>query len=164
MPLLFFLVYWPWVILWKETNLLNTLSNALCKCIRHVWTPKLPLIHHFFPPPCLPQFVSYISPLVQPKLPPPQLTQWLEDGPSVSARIFPSAVTNTALEWVPPLEKKTNKTETQACRKYHCVWNIKKKQTGYAFALIYKLKGDAARTETPFVLQFFHVHIHTSFS
>lgn len=109
MPLLFFLVYWPWVILWKETNLLNTLSNALCKCIRHVWTPKLPLIHNFFPPPCLPQFVSYISPLVQPKLPPPQLTQWLEDGPSVSARIFPSAVTNTALEWVPPLEKKQTK-------------------------------------------------------
>lgn len=37
------------------------------------------------------------------------LTQWLEHGPSVSARIFPSAATNTALEWVPPLDKQPQK-------------------------------------------------------
>lgn len=63
---------------------------------------------------------AVILPLFQPTLPILELTQWLVDDPTVSAKIFPSAATSTALEWVPPLETdeqktKQNKKPTHTC-------------------------------------------------
>lgn len=42
-----------------------------------------------------------------------ELTQWLVDDPTVSAKIFPSAATSTTFEWVPPLETDEHKKKMQ---------------------------------------------------
>lgn len=43
----------------------------------------------------------------------PQLTQWFVQGPSTSARIWPSPETSTTLEWVAPLRREGGDTRCQ---------------------------------------------------
>lgn len=87
------------VLIMKGNNIYHTLNIQY----------KVRTNTHSFFTTCPPSFMSYISPLAQLNLLLSLLcllvlTQWLVEGPTVSARTFPSVATKTALEWVPPLE------------------------------------------------------------